>query len=264
VHPELLDWLAVEFMESGWDVRRILKTIVTSETYRQGSRASRELIERDPENRLLARAPRLRLSSEMLRDTALAVSGLLVERFGGPSVKPYQPPGLWQELAGGKGYEPDQGEGLYRRSLYTYWKRTVAPPSMVNFDAPSREFCTVRETRTNTPLQALTLMNETGFVEAARKLAERVLREERGDDGARIGRAFRLVLARAPRESETRKLLAALAEFRALYHGGEAAALRLLAVGDSPRDPRLDPRELAAWSALASLLLNLDEAVTRE
>ena len=143
VHPELLDWLAVEFMDSGWNVKALQKTIVMSATYRQSSKVTPELLQKDPENRLLARGPRLRFGPEMIRDQALALAGLLVEKLGGPSVKPYQPPGLWQELGGGKGYEQDKGEGLYRRSLYTYWKRTVAPPFMVNFDSPNREVCTV-------------------------------------------------------------------------------------------------------------------------
>ena len=167
IYPDLLDWLAVEFMDSGWDVKHILKEIVMSQTYQQSSRVTQESVQRDPENRLLARGPRIRLSPEMIRDQALAVSGLLVEKVGGPSVKPYQPPGLWQELQGGKGYEQDHGDNLYRRSLYTYWKRTVAPPMMINFDAASRETCVVRETRTNTPLQALNLMNDVIYLEAA-------------------------------------------------------------------------------------------------
>src|SRR5204863_7051197 len=168
-NPELLDWLAAEFVRTGWDMKALQKTIVMSATYRQSSKVTPELLQKDPDNRLLARGPRLRLGPDVIRDQALATSGLLVQKVGGPSVKPYQPPGLWQELAGGKGYEPDKGDGLYRRSLYTYWKRTVAPPFMMNFDSPSRETCTVRETRTNTPLQALNLMNDETFLEASRK-----------------------------------------------------------------------------------------------
>src|SRR5205823_11922290 len=175
MHPELLDWLAAEFMESGWNVKAIQKTIVMSAAYRQSSRVTPELLQKDPDNRLQARGPRFRLGPEVIRDQALAVSGLLVEKIGGPSVKPYQPPGLWQELGGGPGYQEDKGEGLYRRSLYTYWKRTVAPPFMINFDSPNREVCTVNEVRTNTPLQALNLMNDVAFLEAARKLAERMM-----------------------------------------------------------------------------------------
>src|SRR5207253_1771585 len=166
-HPELLDWLATEFVRTGWNVKAMQKLIVMSATYRQASKVTPLLLSRDPENRLLARGPRLRLSAEMIRDQALAISGLLVERLGGPSVKPYQPKGLWKEL-GDVDYTPDHGENLYRRSLYTFWKRTVAPPSMMTFDAAARETCSVRETRTNTPLQALTLMNEITYVEAGR------------------------------------------------------------------------------------------------
>src|SRR6516165_6213872 len=198
VHPELLDWLAVQFMESGWDVKALQKTIVMSATYRQASIATSELLRRDPGNRLLARGPRFRWGPEVIRDQALAVSGLLVERTGGPSVKPYQPPGLWQELGGGSGYKQDQGDGLHRRSLYTYWKRTVAPPFMVNFDSPNREQCSVFENRTNSPLQALELMNDVTFLEAARKLAERMMTEGGASAEERLNYGYRLVLARAP------------------------------------------------------------------
>ena len=190
VHPELLDWLATEFMESGWDVKAIQKTIVMSAAYRQASRVTPELLQKDPDNRLLARGPRFRLGPEVIRDQALAVSGLLVEKIGGPSVKPYQPAGLWQELGGGSGYKQETGEGLYRRTLYTYWKRTVAPPFMVNFDSPNREQCTVFENRTNSPLQALELMNDVTFLEAARKLAERMMTE--GGASAERARELRI------------------------------------------------------------------------
>src|SRR6185369_12789435 len=198
VHPELLDWLATEFMESGWDVKAIQKTIVMSATYRQASLITPELLRKDPDNRLLARGPRFRLGAEVIRDQALAISGLLVDKVGGPSVKPYQPAGLWQELGGGSGYKQDTGDGLYRRSLYTYWKRTVAPPFMVNFDSPNREQCTVFENRTNSPLQALELMNDITFLEAARKLAERVLSDGGATLESRIAYAYRLVLGRQP------------------------------------------------------------------
>ncbi|MBK9171223.1 MAG: DUF1553 domain-containing protein [Bryobacterales bacterium] len=264
VHADLLDWLAVEFMESGWDVRHILKTIVTSATYRQASAVSPALLEKDPENRLLGRGPRLRLSPEMIRDQALAVSGLLVEQTGGPSVKPYQPEGLWQELHGGKGYTPDSGEGLYRRSLYTYWKRTVAPPAMVNFDSPSREVCVVRESRTNTPLQALNLMNDVTYVEAARKLAERMMREGGASPGERMGWAYRAVLARPAQAREIEVLESAWRRFHEFYRSNRREAERYLAQGESRRDRKLDPRELAAYTGVASLLLNLDEAITKE
>lgn len=258
LHPELLDWLAVEFMDSGWSVKHIMKTMVMSATYRQSSRVSAELLERDPENRLLARGSRYRLSPEMLRDQALAVAGLLVEKVGGPSVKPYQPPGLWQELFGGKGYVADKGEGLYRRSLYTYWRRTIAPPSMMNFDSPSREVCVVRESRTNTPLQALNLMNDTIYLEAARKLAEKLMA------GGRVEPGIQLVLGRTARPTEVEVLGGALARFRAYYGAHPDDAAKFLAQGDAPRDAKLDAGELAAWTGVASLLLNMDEAVTRQ
>lgn len=264
LHPELLDWLAVEFMDSGWDVKRLLKTIVTSATYRQSSRVTPELLQRDSENRLLARGPRLRLAPEMIRDQALAVSGLLVEKVGGPSVKPYQPPGLWKELQGGQEYVADKGEGLYRRSLYTYWRRTVAPPGMVTFDSPNRETCTVRETRTNTPLQALTLMNDVPYVEASRKFAERLLHEGGATDAERINYGYRLALAREPQTAERDVLLAALAKFREAYRRDGDSAAKLLTVGDSAYDASLPKTELAAFAGVASLLLNLDEMVTKE
>jgi hypothetical protein len=235
--------------------------MVMSAAYRQSSRVTPELLERDPENRLLARGPRFRLPAEMLRDQALAWSGLLVEKIGGPSVKPYQPPGLWQELQGGKGYQPDRGEGLYRRSLYTYWRRTVAPPSMINFDSPTREVCVVRESRTNTPLQALNLMNDVLYLEAARQLAGRLLEQP---EARRFDYAIRLVLARAPRPGEEELLRKALAGFAAYYSTSPEAAAQYLAQGDSPQDSRWRATELAPYMAVASLLLNLDEAVTKE
>ena len=214
-----IGWLA-EFMDSGWNIKAMQRTIVTSATYRQSSRVTRELVQRDPENRLLARGPRLRLGPDIIRDQALAVSGLLVDKVGGPSVKPYQPAGLWQELAGGDGYKADQGEGLYRRSLYTFWKRTVAPPFMINFDSPSRETCTVRETRTNTPLQALDLMNDVTFVEASRKLAERLLEQGGADPGARIDYLYRLVLGRPVESREKQIVLDTLHRFESRYESG--------------------------------------------
>ena len=260
VHAELLDWLAVEFMESGWNVKGILKTIVMSATYRQESKVTPDLLQRDPENRLLARGPRVRLSAEMVRDQALAASGLLVEQLGGPSVKPYQPPGLWQELSGGK-YTEDKGPGLYRRSLYTYWKRTIAPPSMINFDSPTRESCTVRETRTNTPLQALNLMNDVTYLEAARKLGERMVKQG-GPEPLAYG--FQLAVGRAPSESEVAVLQNALRKFRSRYGADTEAAAKFLDQGASPRDPSIPPAELAAYASVASMLLNLDEFVTKE
>jgi hypothetical protein len=263
-HPELLDWLAVEFMDSGWDQKRLLRLILSSATYRQTSRATPALLQRDPENRLLARGPRFRLAAAAIRDQALAASGLLVEKTGGPPVRPYQPPGIWKELTGGEDYQQDHGEGLYRRSLYTYWKRTAAPPTMAAFDASPRETSCLREVRTNTPLQALALLNEVTFVEAARRLAERAVREGGPEAGGRIGRLFRLALARRPGSGERRILLESLSQHLEAYRMDPKAALEILAVGESPRDASLDPAELAAYTAVASLVLNLDEAVTKE
>ncbi|HWB08955.1 MAG TPA: DUF1553 domain-containing protein [Pirellulales bacterium] len=260
-HPELLDWLAAEFVASGWDVKATVRLIVTSATYRQSSKVSAERLSRDPENRLLARGPRGRLPAEMVRDQALAAGGLMVERLGGPSVRPYQPDGLWKDIAEGN-YVQDHGERLYRRGLYTFWKRTVAPPVMIAFDAAGRETCIVRETRTNTPLQALALLNEVGFVEASRALAERAM-HGRGEPSDRIELAFRLVLARKPTAGERETLLAGwqrhLVHYRA--HPDEAAAA--VAVGESQPDPSLDPAELASYMAVAGVIMNLDEALTK-
>jgi len=263
-HMELLDWLAVEFMESGWDLQHIERLIVSSRAYRRASTSSSELLAKDPENRWLARGPRLRLAAPFIRDQALAVSGLLVNKLGGPSVKPYQPEGLWQELAGGAGYKADKGEGLYRRSLYTYWKRTIAPPSMINFDAATREVCSVRESRTNTPLQALNLMNDVAYLEASRKLGERVLREGGTTDRARLDFAVMTVLARPIKAGEAATLEAALRRFRARFEAKPADAETYLNQGDSPRDPSIAVPELAAWTTISSLLLNLDETITKD
>jgi hypothetical protein len=266
-HPELLDWLAVEFMspEHGqpWDVKAIVKQIVTSATYKQSSKVTPTLLQLDPDNRLLARGPRIRLSAEAIRDQALFVSGLLIERQGGPSVMPYQPEGLWKELTGTDA-PVEHGENLYRRSMYTFWKRTVAPPTMMTFDASGREMCLVRESRTNTPLQALTLLNEVTFVEASRRLAERVLHDARATPADRIMLAFRLATARPPRPSEFDVLRRGLDTHLAHYRANREAALELLRTGESPRDESLDPAELAAYTAIAGLLLNLDEAITKE
>jgi hypothetical protein len=264
VHPELLDWLAVQFMESGWNVKAMQKLIVMSATYRQSSAISPALLQKDPDNRLLARGPRLRLGPEMIRDEALAVSGLLVEKVGGPSVKPYQPAGLWQELSGDKSYIQAKGDDLYRRSLYTYWKRTVPPPYMMNFDSPNREQCAVFENRTNSPLQSLDLMNEVTFVEAARKLAERIITEGGDNTLARIGYGYALVLARAPARRQAEILARAFDKFAAEFRADPKAAAAFLHVGDSAIRPGLDIAELAAYAGVASLILNMDEAITKE
>ena len=263
-HPELLDWLAVEFRESGWDVKALHRTIVTSATYRQSSRVTPALLHKDPENRLLARGPRFRLPAEMIRDQALYVSGLLVERIGGPSVKPYQPPGLIKDLTGTEDYQQSHGADLYRRSLYTFWKRTVAPPQMITFDAAGREACSVREMRTNTPLQALNLMNDVTFVEAARVLAQRIMTEAGPTPEARIAAAFRLATAREPRPAELAILVAGFHHHLAAYRQAPRDALQLVSAGEAPRDPKLDVPELAAYTAVASLILNLDEVITKE
>lgn len=269
-HPQLLDWLAVEFVGSGWDQKALLKRIVMSDTYRQTSHASAKAIERDPENRLLARGPSFRLSAELIRDSALAVSGLLHRAIGGPSVRPYQPDGLWREMshfgstpATEQVYVQDQGDKLYRRSLYTIWKRTVPPPTMTLFDAPSRELCTPRRGRTNTPLQALVLLNETGFVEAARALAQRILREGGTTAESRIAFGFALVTSRPPSPSERTVLLGTLARESERYRKDLRLAQSLLRTGDSPRDAGLPPIEHAAWMIVASVLLNLSETVTK-
>jgi hypothetical protein len=263
-HPELLDWLATEYVRIGWDTKAMLKTIVTSSTYRQSSKADAALRDRDLENRLLARGPRVRLPAETIRDQALFAAGLLVEKLGGPSVKPYQPPGLWKELSGGADYVPDKGEGLWRRSLYTFWKRASPPPGMAAFDAAGRETCIVRVARTNTPLQALTLMNDVTYLEAARKLAERAMKEGGLTLEDRITYAFRAMTARRPRADELEVLTAGYRNYLDRFRGSAEAARNYLAQGESPRDETLNAAELAAHAAVCSLILNLDEVITKE
>jgi mono/diheme cytochrome c family protein len=267
-HPELLDWLATEFIASGWDVKSMQKLIVMSATYRQDSRAEKSLIEADPENRWLARGARFRLEAEAIRDNALAISGLLDRRVGGPSIYPYQPPGLWEEIAFGgdftsQTYKPSHGNDLYRRGLYTYWKRSLPHPSLATFDAPNREVCAVQRPRTNTPLQALVLMNDPIYVEAARVLAQRVLKEAGPDPESRIVHAFRLCVARQPTDRERGVLLRLLKQQTTHFQADPKAAKALIAVGEAPQVPGLDPAELAAWTAIASVLLNLDETITK-
>ncbi len=266
-HSELLDWLATWFVESGWDVKALHRLIVTSATYRQSSRADAAGLVRDPENRLLARGPRFRLDAEAIRDQALFVAGLLVERVGGPPVKPYQPDGIWEAVgyttSNTATFVRDDGDALYRRSLYTFWKRTAPPPAMVAFDAPSRENCTVRRERTNTPLAALVLMNDEQFVEAARHLAARSCREGGPSIDERVAYAFRLVLARPPDATERSELRSLHDEQLARFAADAEGALALLAVGASPRDESLDAAEHAAMTLVASVILNLDEAVTK-
>ncbi len=263
-HPRLLDWLATELISTGWDLKALHKTILMSTTYRQASRVTPSLQKIDPANRWLARGPRLRLSAEMIRDQALFSSGLLVEQLGGPSVRPYQPEGLWKELSDFSGYTQDSGESLYRRSLYTFWKRTIPPPSMGTFDAATRETCTVRETRTNTPLQALTLLNDITFVEAARVLAQRMMREGGAAAADRIDLGFRLATARRPNSREREILLDGLEYHLSDSRKDPDAALDLTGIGEIPRDDELEVTELAAYTAVANLILNLDETVTKE
>jgi hypothetical protein len=262
-HPELLDWLAREFVESGWDVKHIHKLLVTSATYRQSSKVSPPLVERDPENRLLARGPRYRLPSWIIRDQALAAGGLLVDKIGGRPVQGYQPPGIWEEATFGQiRYNQEHGEALYRRSLYTFWRRIVGPTMF--FDVANRQTCTIRIARTNTPLHALVTLNDVTYVEAARALAQRVLLGAARDDAGRIAEAFRRLTAREPKAPELAILSRRLEGLRKLYAGDEAAAKKLIATGESPTDPKLAPAELAAWTSLATVLLNLDETISKE
>lgn len=268
-HPELLDWLATEFIRTGWDVKAVQRLIVTSATYRQSSRMTPELRAKDPENRLLARGPRFRLPAEMVRDNALSASGLLNEQMGGPGVFPYQPKGLWEEIAYGdvysaQSYAAGSGKDLYRRSMYTFWKRTSPPPSLAIFDAPDREKCTARRPVTNTPLQALALMNDPTYVESARALAQRMMTEAGKDPARRIAFAFRLATARAPSPRELQILRETAGKQLAHYRRNKDAAGKLLRVGESRFDPKLDVSELAAWTTVASTILNLDETITKE
>ncbi len=265
IHRDLLDWLAVEFRESGWNVKQLHRLIVTSATYRQSSRTTPEQLAADPENRLLGRFPRVRLPAMVLRDVALSASGLLDDRLGGKPVYPYQPEGIWAPLAITKErdftYPASHGADLYRRSLYTFWRRTVGPANM--FDASSRQTCRVRMNVTNTPLHALTTLNDPTWVEASRMLAERVLKQAAGTDD-RLTQAFRLVLTRKPSERELTVLKRMLAQQRGHFAKDPASAAKSLAVGESPRDAKLDAVEHAAWAAVCLALFNLDEALTRE
>jgi hypothetical protein len=263
----LLDWLATEFAESGWDVKALVRRMVLSTTYRQDSRTTADAMAADPENRWLARGTRFRLSAEAIRDQALALSGLLAGRVGGPSVKPYHPPGLYEQVVAGSSantYEQDHGESLYRRTLYTYWKRSVPNPSLLMFDMPFRETCTVRRSRTTTPLQALNLLNDPTYVEAARALGQRMIREGGGTPEARLAAGFQWVTARSPKPAELAVLLSGLRRAESSFRADAAGAVELLKVGESRFDAGLDPAELAAWTLVASTLLNLDETVTRE
>jgi cytochrome c553 len=263
-HLELLDWLAMEFVRSGWDVKALQRQIVMSAAYRQSSKVRGELLERDPDNRLVARGPRFRLPAELIRDQALAISGIVTDKIGGPSVKPYQPAGLWEAVSynGDQTYVQDHGAALYRRSLYTYWKRQSPPPALLAFDAPTRETCVVRRSRTNTPLQALVLLNDTTYIEVARVLAQHAMQRTTSRDD-RLRYAFRRVTCRWPEADEASALLRLFEQERSAFAGKPQAAEELLSAGEWPRDRSLDPLEHAAWTNVMSVLLNLDETVTR-
>lgn len=278
-HPELLDWLADQFMHptalpqvdgkpaQAWDMKALQKLILMSATYRQTSHTDKDRLALDPDNRLLSRGPRFRLSAELIRDQALAVSGLLVKRIGGPSVRPYMPEGVWDETSKYgdlRGYKHDKGEGLYRRTMYTIWKRTAAPPSLLLFDATNREVCTIKRSRTNTPLQALALLNEVTFVEAAKALALRIIAEGGSTDSDRLVYGFRLVTGRMPSVQELQVLVEGLKSDRATFAQSPEAAVQLLKVGELSLESQLDPIEVASWTTTANVLLNLDEFVTRE
>jgi hypothetical protein len=266
-HPELLDWLSRKFVETRWDIKAIQELIVTSATYRQSSNISEMLYTRDPENRLLARGPRLRMAAETVRDNALAISGLLVKTLGGAGVYPYQPAGLWVELNNRRGYmqvfKPSTGSGLYRRSLYTFWKRTVPPPSMKIFDAPEREFCTATRSRTNTPLQSLVLLNDPQFVEAARHFAERIQKEGGKSFKKRIEFAYLTALGRKPGKEETKLMRQLFDSERARFEKDADAVAALLKVGDSEHSNEMNLPELAATTVIARVILNLDETITK-
>ncbi len=266
-HPKLLDWLAVDFRESGWDVKRLIKTILLSSTYRQSAQATPEKLEKDAENLLLARGPRFRMDGETIRDIALAASGLLVRKIGGPSVKPYQPDGVWSSVAmpssNTKKYERDSGEKLYRRSLYTFWKRAAPPASMQIFNAPTREHAIVRRERTNTPLQALVTMNDVQFVEAARQLAQSAMKQAGGDFDSRLGFMTTRLLSREFNAGESAAAKRSFEKLLAYYSANETDARNMLATGESKPDPKLPTAESAAYAMLASQMMNLDEVLNK-
>jgi Protein of unknown function (DUF1553)/Protein of unknown function (DUF1549)/Concanavalin A-like lectin/glucanases superfamily/Planctomycete cytochrome C len=266
-HPELLDWLAVEFRESGWDIKRFFKLLVTSSTYRQAAIATKEKLDKDPQNRFLSRGPRFRMDAEMVRDYALAASGLLVPKIGGRSVKPYQPEGVWEAVAmigsNTRDYRRDSGENLYRRSMYTFWKRSAPPASMEILNAPNRETCTVRRERTDTPLQALVTLNDPQFVEAARFLAQRALKEGGDTDAERFDFIAARLLARPLAEQEQRVVRGVLDDLLGFYKAHPDDAKKLIAVGESKADPALDVPTLAAWTMVANQMMNLDEVLNK-
>jgi hypothetical protein len=264
VNPELLDWLACEFMDRGWDVKHMVRLIVNSRTYKQVSTASKDLRTRDPYNRELARQSRWRIEAELVRDNALAIAGLLVPQIGGPSAKPYQPDSYWENLNfPTRAYEADTGESQYRRGLYTWWQRTFLHPSLLAFDAPSREECTADRSRSNIPQQALVLLNDPTYVEAARALAARIIKDGGRDTAARVKWAWRQALARDPRPDEMKTVRALLDRHLAEYRRDPQAAGALLKVGFAPAPKDADSAELAAWTQVGRVILNLHETITR-
>ncbi|VTT96792.1 chromosome segregation protein : Uncharacterized protein OS=Planctomyces limnophilus (strain ATCC 43296 / DSM 3776 / IFAM 1008 / 290) GN=Plim_1526 PE=4 SV=1: PSCyt1: PSCyt2: PSD1 [Gemmataceae bacterium] len=261
-HPELLDWLAVEFVEAKWDVKHLVRLIVTSAAYRRSAVVTAELRERDPDNRLLARGPRYRLPAWAIRDQALAASGLLTPTVGGPPVKPYQPAGIWEEATfGNKRYQQDKGEALYRRSLYVFWRRIVGPTMF--FDAASRQTCSVKSTTTNTPLHALATLNDPTYVEAARALAQLVMEQGGATDAERAAFAYRRATCRKPSESQVKILVSAVEKQRSIFAADKSAAAKLLKVGESPRNEKLDATDHAALTVVCLTLLNLDEVLNK-
>ena len=268
-HPELLDWMATEFLKTGWDVKAMQRMIVTSATYRQSSKTTPAMVERDPENRLLSHMSRFRMPAEIVRDNALAVSGLLNRKVGGQSTYPYQPAGIWEEISRGEifsaqVYKESAGEDLYRRGMYWFWKRTAPPTSLSTFDAPDREKCVARRSVTNTPLQALVLLNDPAYVEAARVLAQNILNEAGSDTARRLTLGFRKVTGRVPEARELKVLMDLAGKQMARYARDAKGALALVAIGASPVDKTLPVAELAAWTNVATVLLNMDEAITKE
>jgi hypothetical protein len=263
-HPQLLDWLAGQFIDSGWDVKHLVKLIVMSGTYRQTSQPTAKLQERDPDNRWLARQGRFRLDAEMVRDNALQVSGLLVDTIGGPSVKPYQPAGYWSHLNfPPREWQNGTGNELYRRSLYTHWQRQYLHPAMLAFDAPGREECTADRPRSNTPLQSLVLMNDPEFVESARGFGEQILQHGGATVGDKVAWAFRRALSRPPKHGEAAIVTDLLVAHRAEYRRDPQAAEQLLAIGTHPVPAQLDHVELAAWTSVGRTILNIHETITR-
>ncbi|MCE9533003.1 MAG: DUF1553 domain-containing protein [Planctomycetes bacterium] len=266
-HPELLDWMAVDFREGNWDMKRFFKLLVTSATYRQSAASTNEKLEKDPKNTYLSRGPRFRMDAEMIRDQALSVSGLLVPKLGGPSVRPYQPPGVWEAVAmigsNTRNYVQDKGENLYRRSMYTLWKRAAPPASMDIFNAPNRETCAVRRERTNTPLQALVTLNDPQFVEAAKMLAQATMKDAGEKESARIDYIAKRILCRPLKTEEASIVRNVLGELVTFYKANPEDAKKLLAVGESQVDPKLDAASLAAWTMMANQFLNLDEVLNK-